>query len=113
MSPASSSTFRCRVVVGQLCWKRAARYPAESSPPTLHAPAIAEHPHFFVELLQIAPAQQSAVTPHVPAAAMQPHVFSELQTGPVAAQQSPARVHAVPPAAHPHLPVETSHTPLQ
>ncbi|HEX4381578.1 MAG TPA: hypothetical protein VH083_01470 [Myxococcales bacterium] len=33
MIPADSSTPRWRVVVGQLCWKRAARKPDGSSPP--------------------------------------------------------------------------------
>lgn len=87
--------------------------PLQQSPATLHAPARAEHPHFFVELLQIAPRQQSAVTPQVAPAATQPHVSSELQTGPVLEQQSPARVQAVPAFPHPHLPVERSQTPLQ
>jgi hypothetical protein len=84
--------------------------PVQQSRPTLHGPPSAEQAHFDVALLHdLTPGagQQSASAPHVPPAATHPHWFSELQ---LPAQQSVLRVHAVPSAPQPHVPVATSHT---
>jgi hypothetical protein len=91
----------------------APQVPVQQSSATLHAPPSAEHAHFDVALLHdFTPGagQQSVSAPHDPPAPTHPHCFSVLQ---LPVQQSPLRVHAVPSAPHPHLPVETSHTWLQ
>jgi len=91
--------------------------PVQQSRPTWHGPPSAEQAHFDVALLHdLTPGagQQSASAPHVPPAATQPHFFSELHCGPLLpVQQSALRVHAVPSAPHPHVPVATSQTWLQ
>jgi hypothetical protein len=83
----------------------------QQSPPLVHGPPTAEHPHAPVPALHN-PVQQSAAAVQATASAIQPHLPVELQNG-VGPQQSLFVLQLCPVPPHPHVDVAALQTLVQ